>query len=132
MGQMPEIKLDLTAPIYADHLTPNGHLPRLHQVEASAAWHFTRLAMRILDEVPQQVTYEGQEDKSVSLKVIAQSVAKLYGLEDIGTMLTFMPAVRMEAFRCGYPWKDRLQAWVDSGGAQYDEVTREEKALNIQ
>lgn len=120
------MKLTYTAPIYGSHLTPHGALPSDIPERSSAAWHFTRLAMKALDKVPEQATLEGEVDKTVNLRAIAESVGKLYSLQ----LDQFLPLVstycRKEAFLCQYPWNDRLQAWLDSGGRAYDEVTREE------
>lgn len=121
-----------TAPIYEEHLTPRGHLPRDKALTASAAWHFTRLAMQALERIPEQVAYEGDTDVTVRLRSIADSVMIQYNIRDIESMMNLMPAVRMEALRVGYPWNDRLQAWVDSGGRAYDTMTREEGRLNQQ
>lgn len=117
--------------IYEDHLTPTGLLPREKKKEASAAWHFTRLAMVILQKIPEQVSYEGNTDLTVPLMRIAESVAVQYGIKH-ENFLCFMDFVRAEAFRCAMPWNDRLQAWVESGGKSYNFVTREEGALNKQ
>lgn len=123
-------KLIYDAPIYEEHLTPNGTLPRDKALTASAAWHFTRLAMAALEKIPEQVAYEGEVDLTVRLRQIAESVMVQYNIKDIESMMNLMPAVRTEAFRVSYPWNDRLQAWLDSGGRAYDSITREEGRLN--
>jgi hypothetical protein len=124
--------MNLTPFIYADHIEPNGSFPATHAVECSAAFHFAKLAIRILAKVPEQITLEGRDDKTVDLRAVAESVVKLYSLEDLGTLMSFLPAVRKEAFCSGLPWDDRLQAWIDSGGRSYNLVTREEGRVNIQ
>lgn len=123
--------MQLTAFIYVDHIQPEGLMPKEKAIEASAAWHFTKLAMQILDKIPEQVAYEGETDRTVRLRTVAESVAKLYDVT-LQEMMDLMPAVRREANRCGLEWNDRYQAWLDSGGKSFDEVTREEGRLNIQ
>jgi hypothetical protein len=121
----------LTPFIYIDHLSPNGLLPseRLH--EASAAWHCAKLIIIALTEVPAQATMEGDVDQTIRLRNIADSVCLLYDV-DIETMMSFMDFVKAEAWRCGLPWPSRIDAWLATGGKSYDEVTREEKTLNLQ
>lgn len=126
------MKLNLTPFIYEDHLTPEGTLPREHKFECSAAWHFAKLAMRIVDTVPAQVTMEDQIDQTTDLLRVAKSVALLYGLNSLADMMQFIPEVEAEARRSGLPWNPRLTAWVESGGRSYNTVTREESVLNIQ
>lgn len=84
-----------------------------------------------MTKVPEQVTMEGNTDQTVNLRRIADSVAMLYNV-DIETMMAFMPFVKAEALIKGMPWPSRMDAWLASGGKSYNEVTREESALNIQ
>ena len=117
--------------IYENHLTPTGLLPREIKERVSAAWHFSKLAHGALEKIPEQVSYEGNTDLTVSLRNIAESVAIMYVMK-IEDFLPLMDFVHAEAIRCGYIWNDRLQAWLDSGGKSYDIMTREEGALNKQ
>lgn len=121
--------------IYEDHLEPKGLLPRSHKIEASACWHFCRLANRILINLPEQVVMEGETDKTVSLRDVLESVRIMYGLDredGIGMIITWAQQVQREALRCGLPWSPRLTAWFESGGKAYNIVTREPGALNVQ
>ena len=124
--------LKYTAFIYEEHLTPKGLLPREIKERSSAAWHFARLALTALEKVPEQVTLEGDTDRTVPLLNLARSVATMYGIKEIGDFLCLMDFVQAEAVRTGLPWNDRLTAWVASGGRAYNFVTREEGALNQQ
>lgn len=121
--------LKYNAPIYEDHLSPKGLLPREIKERASAAWHFARLALTALEKVPEQVVLEGDTDRTVPLRNLADSVSLMYSIpvEDIMPIMDF---VKAEAIRCGLPWNDRLDAWLATGGKSYNFVTREEGALN--
>lgn len=123
------MSLKYTAPIYEDHIEPNGRLPRAHAAAASAAWHFAKLAMKALEDIPEQVTLEGDVDRTISLRRLAESVAVMYGIHDLNDWLKFMPACREEAFVCGFYWNPRLQAWLDNAGGSWDTMTREPDAL---
>lgn len=119
------MKLNLTAFIYEDHLTPTGLLPREEKEYASAAWHFCKLAHIVLDRVPSQTTYEGDKDKTVHLRRIAESVKTLYNLHSMDRMMAFIDFCQAEAIRVGLPWDDRLSAFVQSGGVSYAIITRD-------
>lgn len=110
--------------VYEDHLVPIGLLPRTENFESSAAWHLAKLAHKALEKIPEQVTYEGEVDKTIRLMNIAKGVALHYAL-NLEDIMKFMPAVRLEALRTKKPWNPRFQAWLDSGGKSYNEVTRE-------
>ena len=92
---------------------------------AFAAWYFTLNAHRILHEVPAQATMEGDTDVTVNLRTVAESTALAYGFDDLNEVMAFMPGCRHFAFQLGLTWDSRFQAWIDSGGRAYDEVTRE-------
>lgn len=121
--------LQYDAFIYEEHLTPKGLLPREVKERASAAWHFTRLAMGALERIPEQVSLEGNTDLTVKLRDLAESVRIQYGLKGVEDFLSLMDFCHAEGIRSGYPWNDRLQAWLNSGGRAYDTMTREEGAF---
>ena len=122
------MKLNFTAFIYESHLSPEGLLPRQKKIEASACWHFCRLAHEILEKVPEQATYEGDLDQTVSLRRVAMSVATMYGIT-LDNMFAFSDFCHAEAIRLSYPWNPKLQSWLATGG-RVDEITREPEALN--
>ncbi len=128
---MDKGQMNLQFFIYDNHIEPQGLLPRLHAKEASAAWHFAKLALIALQRVPEQVTYEGNLDKTVHLMRIANAVSLLYQLP-LDSFMKFIPLVQREAMAKQLGWDDRLTAWWTSAGRAYDEVTREEGRLNIQ
>src|SRR5882757_8432851 len=99
------MKLNLRAPIYEDHLSPRGFLPREEQIYASAAWHFARLAMPVLIDVPEQATPEGTPDVTIHLQGLLYATTTLYAIKDTNRMMQFMDFVKAEALRCGYPWR---------------------------
>jgi len=125
------VKLNLRAPIYEDHLTPNGLLPREEQIYASAAWHFARLAMPALIDIPEQATPEGTLDTTVKLQNLLNATVILYAIKDLNRMMNFMDFAKAEALRCGYPWRHELDSFVKSGGRAFNEVTRNPDRLNI-
>ena len=128
---MDKGQMNLQYFIYDNHLEPHGLLPRQYAKEASAAWHFAKLALVALQRVPEQVTYEGDTDKTVHLLRIADAVSILYQLP-LDSFMKFSPLVHREALAKGLGWDDRLTAWWTSAGRAYDKVTREEGRLNIQ
>lgn len=96
-----------------------------HEIMRSwAAWYFTLTAHKVLQEIPAQVTLEGDTDVTVGLRKILDGVLLMYGKEIEETM-NLMPLCRRWTFKLGLTWDDRFQAWLDSGGRAYDEVTRE-------
>lgn len=90
-----------------------------------AAWYITICAHRALQEIPAQVSYEGDTDVTVRLRAIAEGCALAYGLTDLNPIMLMMPICRRWALMQKLTWDDRFQAWLDSGGKAYDEVTRE-------
>lgn len=124
------MKLNLRAPIYELHLTPNGLLPREEQIHSSAAWHFARLAMPVLIDVPEQATPEGIQDTTVNLQSLLYATVTLYAIKDVNRMMQFMDFAKAEALRCGYPWRHELDSFVRSGGRSFNEVTRDPDRLN--
>ena len=125
------MKLNLKAPIYEDHLSPTGFLPREEQIYASAAWHFARLAMPVLIDVPEQATPEGEKDVTVHLKGLLYATVTLYAIKDVNRLMNFMNFVKAEALRVGYPWRHEFDAFLRSGGRSFDEVTRNPDRLNL-
>lgn len=89
------------------------------------AWYFAICAHKALLEIPDQVSLEGDTDTTVRLRTILDSIMQVYGLDDIEMLMKFMPFARQHAFKCGLNWSSRFQAWLDSGGKAYNEVTRE-------
>lgn len=96
----------------------------------SCAWYFCRLAHQAIDEMTQQIVYEEDEDATGKLRQIFDSVCSLYGAPEINEVMRYMSECRKLAFRRKLLWNGRLQAWLDSAGKAYNEVTREEKATN--
>lgn len=88
------------------------------------AWYIAMTAHKVLQEIPAQVTLEGDTDITVSLRKIADGCLLMYGFE-IDEIMNLMPLCRRWAFKMGLVWDDRFQAWLDSGGRSYDEVSRE-------
>lgn len=125
------MKLNLRAPIYEDHLTPKGFLPREEQIYASAAWHFARLAIPVLIDVPEQATPEGELDVTIHLKGLLFATATLYAIKDVNRMMQFMDFVKAEAIRCRYVWRHEFDAFLRSGGSSFNEVTRNPDRLNL-
>lgn len=120
-----------TAPIFEDHLTPNGLLPRQMKERASCAWQIARLCIIALERVPEQAVLEGEVDQTVKLRNIADGVCLQYN-EKIEDVMVFMDFCKAEALRIGFHWPQRFDAWLATGGKSYNELTREPEALNRQ
>ena len=99
------------------------------QVHSQAAWHFVRCAHIAIYVAANQVVLEGNTDMTVKLKDIMDSTEIIYGV-DKNEFMKLMPECRRLAFALGQTWNGRLQAFLDSGGAAYNELTREPDALN--
>lgn len=94
-----------------------------------AAWYIAKCAHKALHTIPGQVTFEGDVDTTVNLRSIADGAALAYGITDLNPVMELMPLCRRWAFMKGLTWSDRFQAWLDSGGGAYNEVTREPDAI---
>lgn len=118
--RIPELK-DITFihPLPVKHMEPHGLLPMIP--EAAALWQFLIGAFQALDRVPKQTTLEGTPDKVVDLMQIAESVRKMYGLENLEGMFQerLIAQARREAFNCRLPWNDKIDAFFASGGKAY-------------
>lgn len=123
---------DLQYTVYDDLFVPNGSIPRLNDKyirQVSGAFHFAKLANRNLKEIPEAVVYEGEADPFSNLRVLGESVAKLYGVR-FADMMDRMAMVKSEMAKRGWDWNGKFQAWIDSGGQSYNLVTRDPDALN--
>lgn len=97
---------------------------------AWACWYTCRNVHIALDKVPSQVSLEGDTDLTVRIRNIVNGSMQAYGLNphegpDLNDMMNLMPIARNECFKRNLFWSDRWQAWLDSAGKAYDEVTRE-------
>lgn len=99
------------------------------KIHSQAAWHFVRCAHIALLTIPGQVTLEGNTDITVRLRDIMESTETIYGI-DRNEFMKLMPECRRLTFALGRVWNSRFQAFLDSGGAAYNEITREPEALN--
>lgn len=123
------MKLHLTYNIYEDLFVPTGKLPRINEKymrEVSAAWHFARLANRVLHERPNEIIMEGEADPFTNLRTLLESVQKLYQIQNLEDMMARMSAVRAIVYARGGYWDSRFDAWIASGGKAYNLVTRED------
>lgn len=115
--------------LYFNHAIPHGLLPRTDIMRASACWRFVDLAQRALLTIPEQVTYEGEDDQTVRLRALLDSVSKQYDI-DPNEFMVYYGLCKREAMASGLPWDSRLDAWNANAGKSYDEVTREPDRLN--
>lgn len=126
-----DFKIDFTPFIFQEHLAPTGSLPREFPKESSAAWYFCRCAVQSIETLESQVSYEGEDDVTASLRSLADNIRIQYGISDLNEMMKLIPACRMEAQRLNLPWPAALEIWYQSGGHKLDEVTRDPDKLNI-
>lgn len=128
----PDETLIYMPPQFPQILQSNGGIfPASTEAEimqAWCAWYCCLVAHKTLQEIPAQVTMEGDVDTTVNLRQIIDGVLLMYGCEIESTM-NLMPLCRRWTFMSGLVWSDRFQAWLDSGGRAYDEVTREPDAI---
>jgi len=100
------------------------------RVMFSCAWNFCRAAHESIELYSQQTVYTDETDGTGRLRDVLESMLLVYGQLDINDVMRFMPACRKLAFRRKLIWNSRFQAWLDSAGRAYNEMTREEKAIN--
>jgi hypothetical protein len=119
----------ITKPDKPWQILPAGDM----EFHSHCAMYFARCAHLALLEIPEQVTLEEETDLTVHLRPILDNLLIVYGLvdsDDIEKVVKLMPLVRRIAFMRNVAWSDRFQAWLDSAGRAYNEVTREPEALN--
>lgn len=96
------------------------------EIERSwAAWYIARNCHKAIHEIPGQVSLEGDTDATTNLRAITEGAALAYGIVDLNLVMPLMPLCRRWAFMQGFGWDDRFQAWLDSAGTSWNEVTRE-------
>lgn len=100
------------------------------QLYLSCALYFCKCAHHSIDVHTKQVTLEEETDIDASLRNVLESCMAFYGVDDINRLAKFFGPCRLYAFNHQLAWNDRFQAWIDSAGRAYDEITREEKAWN--
>lgn len=131
-------RLFMVGPLLWDTLRREGGLlPDSSDEEvvySFCAWYFCRCAHIAIHEITSQVSYEGDTDVTVQLRGVLRGCMKAYGLDAesgdvIERVMKRMPLCRQLAFRRNIFWSDRFQAWLDSGGRAYNEVTREPDAI---
>jgi hypothetical protein len=124
------LKVETAPPLFYEQGKDAGITEQLDLVYFSAAYYFTRCAMESIEVYSHNAVLEDETDPTVNLRQVLETVMRLYGVIDIEKFMRFMSTIRTVAFKRGLPWNDRLQAWLDSGGYAYNEVTREESTWN--
>lgn len=125
-GRLIELKdINFRQPLPLPHMQPIGLLP--NTTESCALWMFLVCAFQALDRVEKQVTYEGDADQQVDIRQIAESIRKMYKLDDLFGMFNpgLIATARREAIRSGMPWNTRIDAWFESGGRSYNKMDRD-------
>lgn len=100
------IKANFTPPIFPDHTTPKGALPR--EMGAQACWYFYLMAQKQKERVGKST-----EDQFGLLETdrwmdkhyvqLARTIATVYGLESPDEFAKFWTYVKQEAWICGLP-----------------------------
>jgi len=112
---------------------PDGLLPGGDMIFHSyAAWYIAVCGHKAILTIPEQVVMEGDVDLTVNLREVLLRLPSLYGLttaDDLEKIMNLMPLCRRVAFSKGMLWSQRFQAWLDSGGVAYNQVTREPDAI---
>jgi len=126
--------LFMVGPLFPEILIRNGGLfPSSTDeeiVNSYAAWYVARCCNMAILDLPEQVSMEGDTDVTVRLAAIRDGCLRAYGLDHesgdvLNAVMNLMPLCRRQAFMRQVKWTDRFQAWLDSGGRAYNEVTRE-------
>lgn len=126
--------MHLEYPVYDFLFVPNGSFVRDNGFRdrcINGAFHFARLAQRVLYQLPREIVYEGDTDPMANLRTLADSVALLYGIKDLNELMKFVEHMRDPIQAKHWYWDPRLDAWLATAGASYNEVSREEKTTNI-
>lgn len=115
-------------PVKHMHAT-GGLLPETK--EAAALWNFLLCAFQALHHVESQKTLIGNEDQVVSLRQIATSQMKIFGITDMNELFNaaLIQAARREAIRCGLFWDTRIDAYFETGGNSYSVLDRDADKL---
>ena len=100
------------------------------QLYLSCALYFCKCAHHSIDVHEKQVTLEEETDINASLRTVLESCMAFYGVDDMNRLANFFGRCRLYAFNHSLHWNPKFQAWIDSAGRAYDEITREEKAWN--
>lgn len=112
------------------------HFPDITQIRDkilfSAAFDLTARVMKSFDTLNRAEVFEDETDPSALIWGHVLSAKERYGIDDLNDMMRFMPQVHHFAVMNKRYWDDRFSAWLDSGGNAYNEITREEKAVNKQ
>jgi hypothetical protein len=123
----------MVGPLFPEILRQNGGIFPNDSDEVVervyAAWYACKLVHRAWEEIPGQVTYEGDTDITTTTNQIVRSACFAYGIVDIEPVMNFMPLCREWAFKKGFAWNPKFQAWLDSGGTSYNEITRDPDAI---
>lgn len=134
MAEKAQGHIFYAGPMYWDKITSHGGLlPGGDMLYHSfAAWHLVKCCHLALLEIPGQATLTTEKDLTVNLRKILDSTRDIYGMfdeSDLEKIMNLMPLCRQLTFKLNRTWNDRFQAWLDSGGRAYDEVTREPDAI---
>lgn len=124
---MPTINYSL--PIPAKHIEPNGLLPATPA--ASALWFFLLSAHGAIDQARRQVSYEGDQDLTVSLRELARGIGIAAGVrvEEMFESELWRRA-QAEAKACELPMDIRVIIFINSGGSVNDIWERDPDAMS--
>lgn len=119
----------MVGPFFPEILSRNGGIfpsSTDEEIERSyACWYSAKNAHKAIHEIPAQVSFEGDTDATTNLRAVVEGACLAYGITDLNLVMPFMPLARRWAFMKGLGWDGRFQAWLDSAGQSWNEVTRE-------
>lgn len=104
--------------VHRDHIEPRGRL--LDEPPYHALWYFMRCAHQAWKRVPEQITYDDEQQAWSNLMQIVQSCCMIYEVtkEELFDS-EVIRRVRAEALRVNLPIKWEIDAFVNSGGKEY-------------
>lgn len=80
-----------------------------NDLRAHACWYYARCATKMMYQVDEGATYEGELDHVENLYNLAIAIALQYELDDPDAFLQFMYQVKEEVEREGGTWDTRIE-----------------------
>lgn len=109
----------------AKHMSEQGGFLR-GTLAAAALWYFLQCAAHAVEQIPNQVVLEGEDDSQLDLRNLVDSIIKCY---DVTILQMFsdenVRRAKAELERVGGKIDPRIIAYIESGGQVYRHHDRE-------
>jgi len=107
------------------HMTTGGGLLQ-PTLAAAALWHFFKCAAHAIEQIPEQISLEGDDDATVDLTALASSIGICFNvtIQEIFADDNYRRGV-LELSRVQGVIDRRILAFIESGGQVYRKYDRE-------